>query len=129
MSTEPAGSEVNGTRSSFESDRLSSPSPTKELNGITHLVDVGKDESDMDPIQKLQSELERTKEEKEALASQYRTLLSKLTTMRTTLGNKLKQDAVRSFPHSVTPKHCITRLVIGRTRPSGAACTAVDSTE
>ncbi|THH28591.1 hypothetical protein EUX98_g5599 [Antrodiella citrinella] len=47
----------------------------------------------MDPIQRLQHELQRTKEEKDTLAAQYRNLLSKLTTMRTTLGNKLKQDA------------------------------------
>ncbi|KDQ09068.1 hypothetical protein BOTBODRAFT_117647 [Botryobasidium botryosum FD-172 SS1] len=44
-------------------------------------------------LQVLEEELERTKEEKESLATQYRNLLAKLTTMRTTLGNKLKQDA------------------------------------
>jgi hypothetical protein len=47
----------------------------------------------LDPLARLQRELDRTKEEKESLAAQYRTLLTKLTTMRTTLGNKLKQDA------------------------------------
>ena len=53
----------------------------------------------MDPVQRLQHELQRTKEEKDTLAAQYRNLLAKLTTMRTTLGNKLKQDAVRAmFP-------------------------------
>jgi hypothetical protein len=49
----------------------------------------------LDTVQKLQRELERTIEEKDNLATQYRNLLAKLTTMRTTLGNKLKQDAVR----------------------------------
>ncbi|TFK48971.1 hypothetical protein OE88DRAFT_1757967 [Heliocybe sulcata] len=56
-------------------------------NGHNH------DTEDADPIQRLRDELERTKEEKEALAAQYRNLLGKLTTMRTTLQNKLKQDA------------------------------------
>ncbi|KAH7907664.1 hypothetical protein BJ138DRAFT_1159568 [Hygrophoropsis aurantiaca] len=45
------------------------------------------------PMEKLQKDVEREREEKEALAAQYRNLLAKLTTMRTTLGNKLKQDA------------------------------------
>ena len=49
----------------------------------------------MDPIEKLQQELERTRQEREEFASQYRNLLARLNTMRSTLGNKLKQDAVR----------------------------------
>jgi hypothetical protein len=49
----------------------------------------------LDPVLELRRQLERTNEEKEHLATQYRSLLAKLTTMRTTLGNKLKQDAVR----------------------------------
>ena len=52
---------------------------------------------DLDPIQRLEQELQRTREEKDTLATQYRNLLAKLTTMRTTLGNKLKQDAVRAY--------------------------------
>ena len=42
----------------------------------------------------LQKELERTKQEKEALSTQYQNLVTRLNNMRTTLGNKLKQDAV-----------------------------------
>ena len=49
-----------------------------------------------DPVERLQRELEKTREEKEALSSQYNTLLGKLTDMRTRLGTKLKQDAVCS---------------------------------
>ena len=45
-------------------------------------------------VESLQLELERTRAEKDVLADQYRSLLGKLTTMRTTLGNKLKEDAV-----------------------------------
>lgn len=51
----------------------------------------------VDPIEKLQQELERTRQEREEFASQYRNLLARLNTMRSTLGNKLKQDAVRLF--------------------------------
>ncbi len=87
--------ESNGSRQSFDSERVSSPSPTKGLNGTVN--GRNEDLSNMDPVERLQHELERTKEEKDTLAAQYRNLLSKLTTMRTTLGNKLKQDAVRTF--------------------------------
>lgn len=55
----------------------------------------GGDDDGDDPVNKLQRELDRTKEEKETLAAQYRNLLAKLTQMRTSLGNKLQQDAVR----------------------------------
>jgi hypothetical protein len=47
-----------------------------------------------DPVHRLERELERTRDEKETLATQYRNLLAKLTQMRTSLGNKLQQDAV-----------------------------------
>ncbi|EPQ52346.1 hypothetical protein GLOTRDRAFT_80624 [Gloeophyllum trabeum ATCC 11539] len=76
-------------RGSLEGDRSNAPpSNTNAVNGHSY----GEDE-DSDPVQRLRDELERTKEEKEALAAQYRNLLGKLTTMRTTLQNKLKQDA------------------------------------
>lgn len=76
------------------------------------------DDADLDPVERLQRELERTKGEKDVLASQYRTLLSKLTAMRTTLGNKLQQDAV-SLPQRVLsfvphPTNC----GLGRARPT-----------
>ncbi|KAJ7266912.1 hypothetical protein B0H12DRAFT_1200853 [Mycena haematopus] len=92
--TSPDGSISSGqsksmteTRLSLDSDRSSTPSPFVHSNGQTD------DDEPSDPIEKLQRELERTREEKETLAAQYRNLLAKLTTMRTTLGNKLKQDA------------------------------------
>lgn len=69
--------------------------PNGAANGKRH--DIDEDTEGLDPVQKLQRELERTNEEKEQLATQYRNLLAKLTTMRTTLGNKLKQDAVRKY--------------------------------
>ena len=83
------------SRQSHDSERiLGSPPPLngfKSTNGDTH-EDASED---LDPVQRLEQELQRTREEKDALATQYRNLLAKLTTMRTTLGNKLKQDAVR----------------------------------
>jgi len=47
-----------------------------------------------DQVAVLRAELERTCAEKDTLDEHYRTLLEKVTAMRTTLGNKLKQDAV-----------------------------------
>ncbi|RSH85847.1 uncharacterized protein EHS24_004027 [Apiotrichum porosum] len=41
----------------------------------------------------LEAELERTRAEKDHLSNQYRTLLGKLTAMRNSLGEKLKEDA------------------------------------
>ena len=47
-------------------------------------------------IAQLEGELERVTDERNGLEAQYRNLLSKLTSMRNTLGDKLRQDAVRS---------------------------------
>ncbi|ORY92707.1 hypothetical protein BCR35DRAFT_298211 [Leucosporidium creatinivorum] len=44
-------------------------------------------------IRRLEDELSRTRDEKEQFEAQYRSLLGKLTNMRNTLGDKLKQDA------------------------------------
>ncbi len=65
------------------------------VNGIHHTTGA---QDGLDPVSKLQQELERTREEKDELATQYRNLLGKLQTMRNTLGNKLKQDAVCARP-------------------------------
>jgi hypothetical protein len=46
------------------------------------------------PAGSLEAQLERTRAEKDQLSHQYRTLLGKLTAMRNTLGEKLKEDAV-----------------------------------
>ena len=73
----------------------------------------------LDPVERLQRELARTREEKETLAAQYRTLLSKLTTMRTTLGNKLQKDAVRGAP--VRSEASALTGQTGRARPARAA--------
>ncbi|EAU89498.2 hypothetical protein CC1G_07724 [Coprinopsis cinerea okayama7 len=76
-SRSPSASTSNG-------DDKPGPSTT---NGVASPVD-----SD-DPVERLQKELEKTREEKDALAEQYNTLLARLTDMRTKLGTKLQQDA------------------------------------
>ncbi|KAF9816844.1 hypothetical protein IEO21_03818 [Rhodonia placenta] len=83
--------------------KLDGISPRPSLDGArpfispppngTNGTEPDEDDANLDPVERLQRELQRTKEEKDTLATQYRNLLSKLTTMRTTLGNKLKQDA------------------------------------
>ncbi|KAI0821945.1 hypothetical protein BC628DRAFT_1393085 [Trametes gibbosa] len=93
MSSSPlsdvVGNDDSFSRRSLDRERiLGSPPPINGVNGDAH-----QDSDDLDPIQRLERELQRTREEKDTLATQYRNLLAKLTTMRTTLGNKLKQDA------------------------------------
>jgi hypothetical protein len=91
----PLKSIIDESRSSSDSERnidleTSSIHPNGHGSDSIHLNGSG------DPIEILQRELVATREEKEKLATQYNNLLAKLTQMRTTLGTKLKQDAVRS---------------------------------
>lgn len=108
MSSSPSSSDVASnddptSRRSLDGERiLGSPPPLNGLSGKpSSNGDAHQDSDDLDPVQRLERELQRTREEKDTLATQYRNLLAKLTTMRTTLGNKLKQDAVRR--HSPSP--------------------------
>lgn len=50
-----------------------------------------------DQIAQLEAELAVVRNEKELLGGQYRGLLGKLTSMRQSLGNKLREDAVSDF--------------------------------
>ncbi|KAF8955315.1 hypothetical protein BDZ97DRAFT_1926913 [Flammula alnicola] len=85
---------VKESRSSIDSERsIDVGSPPILQNGVGSPNGVDHDEDTDDPVERLQRELDRTKEEKEKLATQYRNLLTKLTQMRTSLGNKLQQDA------------------------------------
>jgi hypothetical protein len=45
-------------------------------------------------VSQLEAELALVRQEKDVLGNQYRTLLGKLTAMRTSLGEKLREDAV-----------------------------------
>ncbi|KAJ8518820.1 hypothetical protein ONZ45_g4144 [Pleurotus djamor] len=83
-----ASAEPRGSLDSVSSS--TSPRTSIHVNGTTRTTEDAQDATD---IQRLKDELAKTKEEKEVLASQYNNLLAKLTAMRTTLGNKLKQDA------------------------------------
>jgi FtsZ-binding cell division protein ZapB len=56
-----------------------------------------------DRIAQLQEELEKVTNERDTFQSQYRGLLGKLSNMRTTLGDKLRQDAVSLGKHDVFP--------------------------
>ncbi|KAI0074083.1 hypothetical protein K474DRAFT_1602144 [Panus rudis PR-1116 ss-1] len=89
--TSPVRSSIDSqSRPSFDGERIRSPPPNGvNGNAATHDEDL----EGLDPVQRLERELQRTREEKDTLAAQYRNLLAKLTAMRTTLGNKLKQDA------------------------------------
>ncbi|KAL4072537.1 hypothetical protein V8B97DRAFT_2023650 [Scleroderma yunnanense] len=60
------------------------------LNGRSHTPDNGEANPTIDSLQR---QLQQEREERENLATQYHNLLAKLTTMRTSLGTKLKQDA------------------------------------
>ena len=107
-------SESNDGRQSIDSDRSVGSSSPVVLTGTNgHTSPADEDDPNLDPVAKLQRELERTREEKDTLAAQYRNLLAKLTTMRTTLGTKLKQDAVRSAPLPCLRSALIIR--VGRT--------------
>ena len=70
------------------------PSPTEKPEPNGDEQDRSQqDEAEMSQ-EDLRAELEQIKGEKEHLENQYRALLGKLTTMRNTLGDKLRQDAV-----------------------------------
>lgn len=112
----------NGTRSSTDSE------PSVFLNGTAHHHDDPEQDLDMDPLERVQRQLARERAEKEDLATQHRNLLAKLTTMRTTLGNKLKQDAVRPSVHVYGGVAANTGL-IGRARPPRAAHADADGAE
>ena len=116
-------------RLSVDSDRDSqNPSLTNgKPNGHATNGSEDSDDAVLDPVERLQKELERTKEEKDVLASQYRTLLSRLTAMRTTLGNKLQQDAVSPLRYALPSVPHSTSRGLGRARPARTSDSAADS--
>ena len=91
---------IDESRSSGDSERNIDLTTPIHQNGVKdHVSDsitIGHLNGSSDPVEILQRELDVTREEKDKLATQYNNLLAKLTQMRTTLGTKLKQDAVRS---------------------------------
>ena len=57
-------------------------------NGALYNGDAG-------TVEELQAELRHTREENERLEGQYRTLLDRLSEMKSKIGHKLQEDAVR----------------------------------
>jgi hypothetical protein len=117
QSSSSSGSIADATaalRLSVDSDRDAQDPPLTNGKLDGHAANGSEDpeDGDLDPVERLQKELERTKEEKDVLASQYRTLLSKLTAMRTTLGNKLQQDAVSLSLHVPYHPFCIQPVTV-----------------
>lgn len=88
-------------RLSIDDDRqaiLKNGSPINGINGKTPSLVSPRSSGELpghDKAALLQRELEKCRQEKDALATQYQNLVSRLNSMRTTLGNKLKQDGVR----------------------------------
>lgn len=72
------------------------PPAPNGLHAATEEVE-GEPEDPQTTIEQLRSELQKTQDEKESLAAQHQTLLSKVSNIRNTLGAKLKQDAVRTL--------------------------------
>lgn len=126
QSTSSVGSIENSTaalRLSVDSDHDAQSSPLTNGNPGGHAANGSNgsedsEDGDLDPVERLRKELERAKEEKDVLASQYRTLLSKLTAMRTSLGIKLQQDAVSLPWHILLLVLHSTSYGLGRTRPA-----------
>ncbi|KPV75353.1 uncharacterized protein RHOBADRAFT_53339 [Rhodotorula graminis WP1] len=69
----------------------SEPAADDEEQG--HAAGAAVDGQDGERIQLLEDELDRTRQDRDAWEAQYQGLLAKLTAMRNTLGDKLKQDA------------------------------------
>lgn len=96
-----ANEALSSLRLSIDGERPTSPNSLDEsvhvpqmANGLNGRVRHSSESGPSDKVEELQHELQRAQEEKEALAAKYRSLVAKLDTMRTALGNKLKQDAV-----------------------------------
>jgi hypothetical protein len=77
------------TSSDTKSGPLANGSTAKHVHRSSASMSVNNE------VSVLRAELERTRAEKDTLDEHYRNLLERVTAMRTTLGNKLKQDAVR----------------------------------
>jgi hypothetical protein len=87
---------------------MSAPAQAKAVNGVlsptlpssnvdasprSSLDNMGGDRT----VQELEQELATLRQEKDVLGNQYRSLLGKLTAMRTSLGDKLREDAVSGW--------------------------------
>ncbi|GAA6060091.1 hypothetical protein JCM10212_003052, partial [Sporobolomyces blumeae] len=72
----------------------SAPDEPEQEEELRLEVENGARGADSDErIRALEDELDRTREDRDAWEAQYQSLLAKLTAMRQTVGDKLKQDA------------------------------------
>jgi uncharacterized coiled-coil protein SlyX len=77
-----------------------SPRASLDNSNKTDEDEEDDDASPEDKIARLEDELAQTRQEKEVLRNQYSSLLGKLTAMRKSLGDKLREDAVgHGLPH------------------------------
>jgi hypothetical protein len=93
MGKNKSGAKSNGTTPQPDAGPSTSPPPPPPVD----LPPTDQPEESTDNasrINQLEEELEVVRGEKESLGNQYRALLGKLTTMRQSLGDKLREDAV-----------------------------------
>jgi len=82
---------TNGTS---DPELLNAPGPSSPIQSPNAAIPRSSlDDAEPDPSQ-LKHELAVARQEKEVLGNQYRNLLGKLTAMRQSLGEKLREDAV-----------------------------------
>ncbi|KAJ9105276.1 hypothetical protein QFC21_001644 [Naganishia friedmannii] len=85
--------EGEGTNGGERMDASSGVSATLRLDEDDEEDEADEDEDDVTRISRLEQELETTRAEKEQLGTKYSNLLSKLTMMRQSLGDRLRDDA------------------------------------
>jgi hypothetical protein len=94
MGKNKSGAKSNGSAPQPDAGPSTSPPPPPAADlPPTDKPDESVDNADR--ITQLEEELEVVRGEKESLGNQYRALLGKLTAMRQSLGDKLREDAVR----------------------------------
>lgn len=101
MGKNKSGAKSNGSTQQPDAGPSNSPPPTP----FTDLPPSEIPEETTDNasrISQLEEELEVVRGEKESLGNQYRALLGKLTAMRQSLGDKLREDAVSCLPPLMT---------------------------
>ncbi|KAI5118545.1 hypothetical protein M0805_008485 [Coniferiporia weirii] len=94
--TQQALAELRLSIDSEQGDSRANGATTNGVNGKVAAVGSPRTSGELsghDRLAAVQRELERCRKEKDDLATQYSLLVSRLNSMRTTLGNKLKQDA------------------------------------
>ncbi|BGP39802.1 hypothetical protein JCM10450v2_003773 [Rhodotorula kratochvilovae] len=90
---EPAAEEDEPAPAPQEDEVEDPPAPALDEGGVDQQPAEAYDGPADERIAFLEDELDRTRQDRDAWEAQYQGLLAKLTAMRNTLGDKLKQDA------------------------------------